>query len=347
MGRLCAVGICAVPLRTLGVCRRALGLVPGRLRRAAVVGARAGRLGGRLRLELVGDGRRSRLWMGSAGVGRAVSAVVGTLLARLLGALQPALCGECCRAQQSAPDALCQLECARRRHRDVGIGAGHAEAGSGKSRPGSGRQCPECTGACQRAARAQRARPHSDAASGGRRPATGLHLLSHDRETRRSWRYWCDAQRNDGGFARANDARPANTASVRAAGVVYATRAASPVTGCGANLRDPGAGVPACDSRVAATGADWSHGKFSSCRSGPRHAKRTAADEPSAAASWDSHAANAIGGASTQYDGATADPPAARASAGVAGTCPADGTVGARCTRRGAGSCRTTASRGK
>ena len=52
--------------------RRPLGLVPGRLRRAAAVGAGAGRMGGRLRLELVGDGRRARLRMGSAGVGRAV-----------------------------------------------------------------------------------------------------------------------------------------------------------------------------------------------------------------------------------------------------------------------------------
>ena len=138
MGRLCAVGLCAVPLRPLGLHRWPLGLVPGRLRRAAAVGAGAGRVGGRLRLEPVGDGRRTRLRLGPAGVGRAVPALVGTLLEWLLEPLQPAVCGECRGgAPEFTTDSLCQLERARRNHGGLRIGARDAAAGPGQSWSGS------------------------------------------------------------------------------------------------------------------------------------------------------------------------------------------------------------------
>src|SRR4029453_11716453 len=87
VGRLRAVGLRTVPLWPLGVRGRALGLVSRRICQAAIVGAGIGRMGGRLRLELVGDRRRAGVGMGSAGVGGAVSAMVGTLLERLLGPL--------------------------------------------------------------------------------------------------------------------------------------------------------------------------------------------------------------------------------------------------------------------
>jgi len=51
------------------------------------VGAGVGRMGWRLWLELVGERRHAGVRMGSARLGRAVSAMVGTLLERLLGPL--------------------------------------------------------------------------------------------------------------------------------------------------------------------------------------------------------------------------------------------------------------------
>ena len=72
VGRRCAVGLRAVPLRPLGARRQPLGMVPGRLRRASRVGAGAGRLVRRIGLGRLAyrSARRSTAGCRSAGASR-------------------------------------------------------------------------------------------------------------------------------------------------------------------------------------------------------------------------------------------------------------------------------------
>ena len=88
-------GYAPFALRSLGVGRRPLGLVSGRLRRAAGLGAGAGRLGRRVRLGDGGHRRRPGLRLGAAGLGRRVRPVVGPRRLRpaLLVVLQPPVRG--------------------------------------------------------------------------------------------------------------------------------------------------------------------------------------------------------------------------------------------------------------
>src|SRR5206468_11082303 len=112
-----AVGLCALPLWALGVRKRSLGLVSGRVRCAAVVGAGARRVVWRQRLGLFGIVRRTGLWLGAARLARALRAVVARVHVELLRALQPTLRGERGGTAQRAADAFRELVGSRRHHR--------------------------------------------------------------------------------------------------------------------------------------------------------------------------------------------------------------------------------------
>ena len=117
LGRLFALGLRAIPLRPMGVRSRPLGLGAGYLCGASILGAGAGRLDGRRRVELFGQQRRTGLRVGAARVGRGVSAVVGSLFRRLLAALQPAVCGQ---RRCAVNRATCPLHQSRGTGRDDG-----------------------------------------------------------------------------------------------------------------------------------------------------------------------------------------------------------------------------------
>ena len=176
VGRLRALGLRAVPLRPLGVRRRPLGLGSGQVRRASVVGAcarRAGRAAPGWGISAIG--RRPGVRLGAAGLGRAVPPVVGPLLVRLLGPLQPAVRGEHQRVapEQPAADVVSQLECAERRHRGVGLGVLRAPARAAESRARFARAGGDRARVVERAADARRAEPRCIPAS-RERAASGI-----------------------------------------------------------------------------------------------------------------------------------------------------------------------------
>ncbi len=123
LGRLRALGLCPVPLRPLGLGRRALGLVPGPARRAAALGAGAGRVAGRTRLGTLARPRLAGVRLDPARLARPVPAALARLLRPLLVALQPPVWRR--RAGASAPAAVDLREqpgprrAHRRRRRDA------------------------------------------------------------------------------------------------------------------------------------------------------------------------------------------------------------------------------------
>src|SRR5204863_1190827 len=79
LGRLRPVGVCAVPLRPMGERRRSLGMVSGRLRPAACMGARVGRLVRRQKLGRIGGGRWAGLRLGATRLARPLHSVMAQL----------------------------------------------------------------------------------------------------------------------------------------------------------------------------------------------------------------------------------------------------------------------------
>ena len=80
-----------------------------RLRGASRLGARARCVGRWPGVGPLGASRRPGLWLGAAGLGRRLPPPLAPLLVQLLGALQPALCGERDHASGRAAGPLCQL----------------------------------------------------------------------------------------------------------------------------------------------------------------------------------------------------------------------------------------------
>ena len=102
VGRCRALGLRAVPLRPLGAHPRPLGMVSGRLRGEAGLGARARRLGRRAGVARLRRFRRADLRLGAAGLGRGLPSALEGLLGRVLGALQQTVRGES-RVRRNTP----------------------------------------------------------------------------------------------------------------------------------------------------------------------------------------------------------------------------------------------------
>jgi hypothetical protein len=146
MGRLCAVGY-RRSITAAGPTSGPLGLVPRRLRRAAVwAPALVGWAGGPA--EPVRDRRRTCLRLGPAGLVLPYRPG-GDAVEWLLDPLQPAVCGECRGAPEFTTDPL-STECARRDH-GVRIGARDAQSVRQPGQ-GPGRRAASA-GPCQRADR--------------------------------------------------------------------------------------------------------------------------------------------------------------------------------------------------
>ena len=133
VGRRCALGLCAVPLRALGLHRRSLGVVPGRVRKASGLGAGARRLVRRIELGPHHRAWRAGLRLGAARLARGVSPRMAPVLVQLLDALQPAVCGERRGAPERAARALCERRRAGRHVRGHGLDARRQKAGDAES----------------------------------------------------------------------------------------------------------------------------------------------------------------------------------------------------------------------
>ena len=173
------MGLRAVPLRAVGVRRRAVGLVPGRVRSAAGVVAGVGRVVRRKQLGRFGIGRRAGLRLGSARVARAVHTVVAQLRFALLDRVQPAVRRESRRARSSSDD-VCEPCRSRRDHRRRGRRVRRRKAGRRKL--GSCSADDGCLGARvgHRSGGQAGSRHGERGATRKRRPATGIDDSSSD-----------------------------------------------------------------------------------------------------------------------------------------------------------------------
>ena len=181
LGGCRAMGLRALPLRSLGVGPWSLGLVPGNVCRAAALGARAGGLGRRRALGTVRQRRRSGLRLGAAGMGRAVPSVVGTLLVQLLGDVQPPVRGQRRDAAGESAVAFPQFRFSRCGDRCFRRHAAKAAACRVQSRDGA----DASDGQCASARRRPRGRRCTTARSGNARrhrrdAATRVDVLSDD-----------------------------------------------------------------------------------------------------------------------------------------------------------------------
>ena len=123
------------------------GWCSGQLRRASALGAGARRVDRRRRLGRLDERRRAGLRLGAARVGRAVPSVVGPLLVRLLGSLQPAVRGQRDRVAPEQPGA------------DARTGTGMRRAASPPCRARRSRRASRCSRtSCACRARRSRAR---------------------------------------------------------------------------------------------------------------------------------------------------------------------------------------------
>lgn len=162
MGRCGAMGLRALPLWSLGVGARAMGLVPRRVRRASAVGTGAGRLGRRGRVGCVRDVWLTGLRLGPIGLGRAISSLVEPLLPQLLGELQPAVRRQ--RRRPAEQPAFALPQCGLSRCVDGGFRCDDCQADAGRIESRGGAHAPDGDSARARGG------------TGG-----GFHTLAHSR----------------------------------------------------------------------------------------------------------------------------------------------------------------------
>jgi len=271
--------------------------------------------------------------LGAPCLGRAVPPVVGPLLVRLLGSVQPAVRREHQRVAPEQPAAfvVSQLECAERCHRRVGLGVLRAPTRAAESRARFARAGGDRASVVERAADTRRVEPRCIPAS-RERAASGIvvpaDLCAADAATRQRQQH--DARNDDPAAAvlgAVERERVADDAHADAGDAACADDAArrQPARAfvCAAEVADTTSGVRATafTRRAAATGAaDAAAG----------------ADGATAAAGGGSAADAATGARAGAAAGAdAAGEPAASSTAGRAATCAASGTAGAARTRFG------------